>query len=620
MKKWQYFIVGGIIFLLANISPTLAQEVDSPDTIDSTNIGLDSLELREQFVTDSIQARQDSIKTANQAIADSIQKQAAILQAQADSIKNANQLYVDSLRANAYPVILKDTLLYIYSGIGKLTIEERAKTIVDKLQELVNGSEFRADSLYVQAGESNWNVFHKDEILMTITPEDSVARGQSKEIMAKDYLRTLKTKLIEQRQYKGLLQRIKEIGLTILALLIVYIIYRLTNRLFRFISSFIDERQDKLFQGFTYNDYEVLTPERQLGIVHFLVRIARLFTHLVMLYLTLPIIFLIFPATRGIAETLLAYVLNPLYSIGMSIINFIPNLIIIILIYLCTRYLIRLLKFVVTEIQEQKLVIPGFYPDWAQPTYNIIRVITYAFMFVLIFPYLPNSDSQIFQGVTVFVGVLFSLGSSSAISNMVAGIVITYMRPFKIGDRVQIGDLTGDVIEKNLLVTRIRTVKNEEITIPNSSILNGHTINYSSSQQLILHATVTIGYDVPWREVHELLINAAISTDGALNEPVPFVLQTSLDDFYVSYQINLYSNLADSIAETYSSLYSNIQDQFNEAGVEILSPHYRAARDGNQVTTPPNYLPDDYEAPSFRVQVENTERKVNHSIENGSNS
>jgi small-conductance mechanosensitive channel len=200
--------------------------------------------------------------------------------------------------------------------------------------------------------------------------------------------------------------------------------------------------------------------------------------------------------------------------------------------------------------------------------------------------------------VSVFIGILFSLGSSSAISNAVAGLVITYMRPFKAGDRIRIGEVTGDVIEKSLLVTRIRTVKNEAITIPNSAILAGHTINYTTSAKergLILHTTVTIGYDVPWRQVHELLMAAARATEGVSTEEhrAPFVLQTSLDDFYVSYQINIYTAHSHKIAAIYSELLQHIQDSFQEAGVEIMSPHYRAERDGNPITIPKRSIPQE---------------------------
>ena len=225
----------------------------------------------------------------------------------------------------------------------------------------------------------------------------------------------------------------------------------------------------------------------------------------------------------------------------------------------------------------------------------------------MLFPYLPGADSPAFKGISVFLGVLFSLGSTSAIGNIVAGVILTYMRAFSLGDRVQIADTMGDVVEKTLLVTRIRTIKNVDITIPNAMVLGSHITNYSSSSQqygLILHTTVTIGYDAPWRQVHQLLIDAATATENILQLPAPFVLQTSLDDFYVSYQINAYTDRPALMARTYSELHQNIQDRFNEARVEIMSPHYSTLRDGNQTTIPPDYLPDDYRTPGFKFETD----------------
>jgi small-conductance mechanosensitive channel len=210
-------------------------------------------------------------------------------------------------------------------------------------------------------------------------------------------------------------------------------------------------------------------------------------------------------------------------------------------------------------------------------------------MFVVIFPYLPGSDSPVFRGVSVFLGVLFSLGSSSVISNIMAGLVITYMRPYKVGDRIKIDDIIGEVVEKSLMITRINTIKNEDVTIPNAKVLTGYSVNYSTPTEkegLIIHTTVTIGYDAPWRTVHELLIRAAEITDGVSSSPKPFVLQTSLDDFYISYQINAYIRDAKRLLRIKSALHQNIQDEFNRAGVEIMSPHYRSERDGNPVTIP----------------------------------
>jgi len=261
---------------------------------------------------------------------------------------------------------------------------------------------------------------------------------------------------------------------------------------------------------------------------------------------------------------------------------------------LIARYMIRLLARISKDIEEEKLVLKGFHRDWAEPTFNIIRIILYAFTLVFIFPYLPGSDSPAFRGVSIFLGVLFSLGSTSAIANIVAGIVITYMRPYTIGDRVKIGESMGDIIEKNLLVTRLRTIKNEDITIPNATIINSHLWNYSKNASeigIILHPTVTIGYDAPSEQVIGLLLKAAENTKNLTRDFKPFVLQKSLNDFYVEYELNVYTKQPKKMAFLYSDLNMSILNEFNAAGVEILSPHYSAFRDGNASTIPPASKP-----------------------------
>jgi small-conductance mechanosensitive channel len=220
------------------------------------------------------------------------------------------------------------------------------------------------------------------------------------------------------------------------------------------------------------------------------------------------------------------------------------------------------------------------------------------------FPYFPGHDSSAFRGVSIFVGVLFSLGSAGAVGNIIAGVVLTYTRAFQIGDRVKIADTTGDVLGKTLLATRIRTIKNEDVTVPNSLVLGSHIVNFSACAAeggLILHTGVTIGYDAPWRRIHELLIDAALSTQGILSTPAPFVLQTALSDFYVAYEINAYTNEAKRMAAIYAGIHQNIQDKFNEAGVEICSPHFAAVRDANHIAIPAEYVPERYVPPAFRV-------------------
>ena len=268
------------------------------------------------------------------------------------------------------------------------------------------------------------------------------------------------------------------------------------------------------------------------------------------------------------------------------------------------------------KVKTGSISLSGFYPDWSMPTFNIIKVILYIFMIILVFPHLPGANSPAFQGISVFLGVLFSLGSTSVIANIVSGIVITYMRPFQIGDRIKMGEFLGNVIEKTPLVTRIKTPKNEIITIPNGNVMSAQTVNYTSSAEkygLILYKTITVNYDIPWRKVHELLIEAGLNTPNVLSDPKPFVLQIALDDFYVEYQINIYTKEANEMANIYSNLHTNVQDIFIRENIELLSPHYRAQRDGSDVMIPKEYIRNDkFRTSPFNMQVHIT-KDNNHS-------
>lgn len=349
---------------------------------------------------------------------------------------------------------------------------------------------------------------------------------------------------------------------------------------------------------------EILSADRIVELLRFGAKIFHLTALIVTGYFFITIIFSLFDFSKTWASALINYILDPLGRVFSAFVQYLPNLFFILVIIGVTRFVIKAVHFVFNEIEKGTLAFPSFPAEWAEPTYKIARFLVIAFAGIVIFPYLPGSDSPAFQGVSIFLGVLFSLGSTSAIANVVAGVVLTYMRPFRIGDRVKIADTIGDVIEKTLLVTRVRTIKNVDITIPNSMVLGSHIVNFSSSateRGLILHSTVTIGYDVPWKQVHELLISAARETENILKEPEPFVLQTSLDDFYVSYELNAYTDKPSVMAKTYSTLHAKVQDKFNQAGVEIMSPHYSAMRDGNQTTIPTDHLPKNYTAPGFRI-------------------
>jgi len=273
--------------------------------------------------------------------------------------------------------------------------------------------------------------------------------------------------------------------------------------------------------------------------------------------------------------------------------------------FFITRYVLRMLRYFFNQVGEGKVTIAGLDAEVAPITYRLLKILILVFVAVVAYPYIPGSSSPAFKGISIFVGVLFSLGSSSAIANLIAGVGLTYMRSFRVGDVIKVGDSLGVVLERRLYITRLRTYKNHIITIPNNTIFSSHVTNLSQQIRkgdgLILYTSVTIGYDAPWKTVHQLLIDAATRTTHVLKSPPPFVLQTALNDFYVTYELNAYTDAPEIMPWVYGELHENIQDAFNDAGVEIMSPHYTQVRDGNQTTIPAGYLPPDYEASAIRI-------------------
>lgn len=392
------------------------------------------------------------------------------------------------------------------------------------------------------------------------------------------------------------------------ALLGVFVFLFLNKRLFRFLQGKISNLENNIFFGRTQVSqlFRFITPRRERHILTFILRLIKFGVIFLFFIFYLPFLFSLMPQTKAHADTILGYIKKPLLFLYNGMVGFIPNLFFIVVIFTLTKYLIRFLKYVTSEIEKEAVRLDGFHADWARPTFNLLRVFIIAFALIIVFPYIPGSDSPAFKGLSLFFGVLFSLGSTSAISNIVAGVVITYMRPFKVGDRVEIGNTIGDITERSLLVTRIRTVKNLDVTIPNSSILGNHIINFTKNAAeelgIILHTSVTIGYDVPSVQVIKALQKAARQIELLEETPSPFVLIKSLDDFYVQYELNAYTKNPEKSALTYSKLHDKIKDALHEAGIEILSPHYHAVRDGNILTVPPENMPEAYQKPGFHIE------------------
>ena len=351
-----------------------------------------------------------------------------------------------------------------------------------------------------------------------------------------------------------------------------------TVAFFRWLRKKITFLVNKHIPSITIKKLKVLESSQILGALYLICKILKWVLIVVQLFISIPLIFSLFEPTQYLAYALLGYVLTPLTNVFSGFIRYIPNLITIAIFIVVAKYVVRSLKFFADRIEKERLVIPGFYPDWARPTFSILRFLIYAFTVAVVYPYLPGSESRVFQGISIFVGVIVSFGSGPAIGNLVAGLVLTYMRPFKLGDRIQIQNVTGFIVEKSPVIIRLRTHKNEYVTFPNSMVLTSSIINYHTStkeQGLILNAEITFCYAISWQRVHEILIAAALKTQYILEDPKPFVLQRALEDFYARYQINAYTKMVDYVPAIYSELFANIQDGFRDAGLDMTAAHFR---------------------------------------------
>lgn len=503
---------------------------------------------------------------------------------------------INSLRktAKGYPVFspFNDTLFLVYNKVGSFSAAERAEATSNRIAKLSKRRNFNSDSLIISDLESITEISYGESTLISVNESDALWHNISRQQLAESYKEKISSAITIYQSETNITELLKEIGLAsaLIAALALIIYYSL--KLFKWTALKIKDQNGKLIKSFSVTNYTLLDSDRLTRVILFGNTIVKWFFIIFCIYISLPLLFAIFPWTSGLADKLLSYFIDPIANISKNIINYFPKLITIVVTVVVFHYVIKLFGYFTNEIKSGKLKINGFYPDWADPSFQIIRILLYAFMFTVIFPYLPGSDSPVFKGVSVFLGVLFTFGSSGSLSNIMSGLILTYTRAFKIGDRVKIGDISGDVIEKSLLVTRVRTIKNEIISVPNSNVMGSHTINYSSDAPengLILHTTVTIGYDVPWKKIYSVLLEAALRTEYVLQDPQPFILQTSLEDFYVSYQLNAYTREPSKQARIYSELHQNIQDCCNEANIEIMSPHYRAGRDGTLTTIPEKY-------------------------------
>jgi len=486
-------------------------------------------------------------------------------------------------KAAEKPVMLGDKILYYLSTeVEGLTLERRAEEISERIKKIADSTRIEVDSIKINDFNGPMTLITiGDKRLMVVLDQDAALKGKPRKQLATEYSQVIRTSIEKYRGARSLKRLMYSALYTFIATIVLFAILIVIRKLRYKIKHRVEDRFKTLKKGIQIQSVELVRAENINKLLEGSLRGIHVILVLIFLYVYLQLVLSFFPWTQPVAERVFGYVLSPLKIIGSGFIKFIPNFIFIAVLILIVRYILKAMKIFFQGIERKRVKIHGFYPEWAKSTYQIISFLIIAFSVVVAFPYVPGSESLAFKGVSVFVGVLFSLGAQSAVSNIIAGFALTYRRAFLVGDRVKIADFTGDVLETRLQVTILRTIKNEEIVVPNSMISNSHVVNYSAEARergLILHTSLTIGYDTPWRQVHAMLLMAAGKTSGLLAEPEPFVLQTSLDDFYVTYELNVYTDKPEKMAAFYSELHQNIIDVFNEYGVQIMSPNYVADR------------------------------------------
>ncbi len=504
------------------------------------------------------------------------------------------------------------TLFQIRSNFGPLSALQRANLTNEKLTTIANNGQISPESIRAEKAQGfTLIVAGKENIhIATITPEDAKSEGQAQATLTQDYLAAIQSSVVTFREQRRVDNILRGIGYAILVTLLFWVIVQLLNKLF---AVTLDRLKDWLAE---YSDRLKNSNKGVLEITPFItvgIHFAELGQNVLYLFLACVYLFLIFgffPWTQGLSTNFWAIIGATLAGVERAIVGYLPNLFTLVLIVFIAREILAFIHLFFKEIKLGNISLPWFYADWVQPTFQLVRFFVFALALAIAMPFLPGFNSPAFQGVSLVVSALLTLGAASAVSNIIGGFIVVYTRSFQIGDMIKVGDLVGIVLQKDVLVTRICTPKNVVITIPNSTILGSNIINYSTCAKdlkdntgLVLHTTITLGYDIPWQKVHAVLIEAAQITPQISNDPEPFVLQTSLNDFNVSYELNAYTDCPAQSPVIYSNLHKNIQDKCNEANIEIMSPGFLALRDGNHSTIPENYLPDDYETPGFGIDT-----------------
>src|SRR5262245_8599968 len=502
------------------------------------------------------------------------------------------------------PVVVDGITLFSVRGVSAFPAERRAEETSGQIVAAAANPDVSRDSLRLSETPNSTAIFAGDQRIITIVDADAVLEGVNRKVLAQVFLSRIAEAIDAYRRDRepALLARraLVAFGMILAFLSAVFWGRRAVRRM----DSTLEARWRNRLRGLRIQSFHIIRPEQQWRL---LTGFEHLFWTALLLaaaYLCLHVVLSLFPWTRGLGSNLFTMLVKPLKTMVDAVLRLIPNLIFLAILGLATRYVLTLIRLFFAAIENGTITLKDFDPRWGQPTYRLVRVAVIAFAVVVAYPYIPGSESQAFKGISLFLGVLLSLGSTSLVGNVIAGYTLTYRRTFTRGDRVKIGDYVGDVEQSRIMATYLRTPRNELLVVPNSKIISEEVVNYSAlvrKEGLILHTTVGVGYDVPWRQVEAMLLEAAARSPGLLCEPKPYILQKLLGTFAVTYELNGYCDRPHIMERVYTQLHQNILDIFNEYGVQILVPAYESDPERpkvvprNQWYTSPARQPDGQE-------------------------
>lgn len=436
--------------------------------------------------------------------------------------------------------------------------------------------------------------------VFTLIPGDvDPESGETLADVAQRTVTNLTIAAAETRQARNLRFMIWALGVMTIATVLFVAALALLARMIRWARGRLTPLVEKGAGRAAVGEFHLLSSQQALRSTRFLVGLAHAVAVMTLAYGWLTFVLRQFPYTRPWGERMGAYLLDTLVGLGVAVIRAVPSLFVVTVIFLGMRWLSKLVGAFLTGIENATVRVPGIHADTIPATRRIVNVLLWLFSIAVAYPYLPGSKSAAFQGVSVFAGLVLSLGATTLVGQVLSGFMLIYSRTFRPGDYVLVADTEGTVESIGFFTTRIRTNRREQVSIPNSLVLGGVTTNYtlfSGEHGVIVHTSVTIGYSTPWRQVHAMLALAAERTEGLRQEPKPFVVQKSLSDFYVEYDLNAFLVRPEMRVRTLSMLHATIQDVFNEHGVQIMSPHYETDPDSVVVVPKSRW----YEPPASR--------------------